>query len=125
MVFHRDLSVLSLALILLFINDLLGSPALIHAFADDSPIHSSSALISQPSYQTRTQSRTHLSHTLNSDLVSIFKWDTENLGEVNASNIALTFEKNEILPLTSINILDVQVASNLSWMDLVKKNCKI
>ena len=41
-------SVLSPTLFLFFINDLLGSPsALIHAFADDSTLHSSSAFPSQ------------------------------------------------------------------------------
>ena len=125
-------SVLSPTLFLLFINDLLDSPsALIHAFADDSTLHCSSAFISQPSSQTRIHSRNTLSDTLNSDLVSISQWGTDNLVKFNASktqfmaislsstptNVALSFENNEILPLNSINILGIQVASNLSWRD--------
>lgn len=82
--------------------------------------------------------QTELSHTLNSDLVSISQWGTENLVKFIASNtqvmaislsptpstFALTFENNEILPLNSINIAGVQVASNLSWMDHITKIAK-
>ena len=65
-------SVLSPILFLLFINDLLDClSALIHAFADDSTLHSSSEFPSQPSTNSRIQSRTTLSDSINSDLVSI------------------------------------------------------
>ena len=132
-------SVLSPILFLLFINDLLQTPsALIQAFADDSTLHSSSAFASQPSSGTRIQSRSTLSDTLNSDLASISQWGTDNLVKFNASktqfmaislsstpsNISLNFENNEILPLTSINILGVQVACNLSWKEHITNIAK-
>ena len=59
--------------------------------------------------------------------MSIFQWGEDNLVKFNTSkmqfmpiflsstpDIALTFEYTEIQPLDSINILGVQVASNLS-----------
>ena len=132
-------SVLSPILFLLFINDLLDCPsALIHAFADDSTLHSSTTFPSQPSTNSRIQSRTTLSDSLNSDLVSISQWGSDNLVKFNASktqfmpislsstppDIVLTFENNEIKPLPSINILGIQVASNLSWREHITNIAK-
>ena len=132
-------SVLSPVLFLLFINDLLDSPsALLHAFADDSTLHCSSSFLTQPSSHTRILSRNTISDTLNSDLTSISQWGTDNLVKFNASktqfmaislsstpsDVSLSFENNEITPLESINILGIQVASNLSWRDHITNIAK-
>ena len=125
-------SILSPILFLLFINDLLHTPSsLIQAFADDSTLHVSSSFHSPPSSDTRFQSRTTLSSTLNSDLERISEWGSQNLVNLNASktqflaislshsppNNSVFFQNIEIFPLHSINILGVQIASNLSWKE--------
>ena len=59
-------SVLSPALFLLFINDLLYATASdVHSFADDSNLHKSSSFQCQPSSNARSQSRLAISSTIN------------------------------------------------------------
>jgi len=123
-------SVLSPTLFLLFINGLLSSSSSpIHSYADDSTLHKSSSFNSQPSSNARTQSRLAISTTLNSDLERISGWGRESLVNFNSSKTQLLpislstdpsdfdiiFENNVINPLCSINILGVEIASNLSW----------
>ena len=123
-------SVLSPTLFLLFINDLLSSTSsLIHAFADDSTLHISSAFDSPCSLADRTDSQTLMASTVNSDLESISEWGAQNLVTFNASKtqflpVSLStnpsdpqvlFNGNLIEPLSSINILGVQITSSLSW----------
>ena len=123
-------SVLSPTLFLLFINDLLHSTSSsMHSFADDSTLHISSNFNSQPSSATRSNSRTELSTTINSDLRRVSDWGDRNLVKFNASKTqflpislsansslpSIIFEDNSIEPLSSINILGVQISSNLSW----------
>ena len=123
-------SVLSPTLFLLFINDLLHSTSSsMHAFADDSTLHISSSFNSQPSSAARSDSRTAMSTTINSDLGRISDWGSKNLVKFNASKTqflpvslsansslpSITFEDNSIEPLSSINILGVQISTNLSW----------
>ena len=69
-----------------------------------------------------------MSSTINSDLVSISSWGHQNLVNFNASktqflpislsttpsDFNIIFENNVIDPLDSINILGLNVASNLS-----------
>ena len=123
-------SVLSPTLFLLFINDLLHSTSSsMHSFADDSTLHISSHFNSQPSSATRSNSRTAMSTTINSDLRRVSDWGSKNLVKFNASKTqflpislsancsfpSIIFEDNSIEPLSSINILGVQISSNLSW----------
>ena len=73
-------SVLSRALFLLFINDLLHASASdVHSFANDSTLHKSSSFQCQPSSNAHSQSRLAMSSTINSDLQSISEWGTRNL----------------------------------------------
>ena len=72
-----------------------------------------------------------MSSTINSNLQSISKWGTCNLGKFNTSkkqlltislsnnpsNYPILFEDIKILPLDSINILGLQISSSLSWRD--------
>ena len=132
-------SVLSPTLFLLFINDLLTSPtSLIHAFADDSTLHKSSSFSSQPSSALRSQSRDAISTTINSDLERISGWGMENLVNFNStktqllpislstdpSDFDIIFDNNVIRPLTSINILGIEIASNLSWRNHIVQIAK-
>ena len=117
-------------LILLFINDLTHSKSSpMYTFADDSALHISSSFNSQPSSVARSDSRTTLSSAINSDLRSISEWGSQNLVKFNTSKTqflpislsnfsshpSIIFEDNSIEPLPSINLLGVQVSSNLSW----------
>ena len=85
-------SVLSLTLLLLFINDLLHATASdIHSFADDSSLHKPSSFQCQPSSNARSQSRLAMSSTINSDLQSISKWGTHNLVKFNTSKTLFNY----------------------------------
>ena len=132
-------SVLSPTLFLLFINDLLHSTSCpLHAFADDSTLHISSTFASQPTSDARTESRTSMSLAVNSNLESISEWGTHNLVKFNASktqflpislstlplNSSILFDNSEIQPLSSINILGVQISGNLSWKDHIVQIAK-
>ena len=123
-------SVLSPTLFLLFINDLLHSTSSpMHSFADDSTLHISSSFSSRPSSDARSDSRITLFSNINSDLRSISEWGSQNLVKFNASKtqflpISLStcnsyppiiFEDNSIEPLSSINILGIQISSKFSW----------
>ena len=122
-------SVLSPTLFLLFMNNFLHASASdVHSFADDSTLHKSS-FYSQTSSNARSQSRLGISLTVNSDFQSISEWGTRNLVKFNTSNTQLliislsntpsnypiVFEVSEISPLTSINILKLQIYSSLPW----------
>ena len=77
----------------------------------------------------RSESQTTMASTINSDLESISEWGYQNLVKFNASKtqflpISLStnpsdpqilFEDSLIEPLSSINILGVQISSNLPW----------
>ena len=132
-------SVLSPTLFLLFINDLLCSTSSpIHSFADDSTLHTSSSFDSQPSSADRTLSRIDRSLAISLDLEKISEWGSQNLVKFNASKTqflpvslstnqshpSITFEDNLIEPLSSINILGVQISSNLSWRDHIVQIAK-
>ena len=76
-----------------------------------------------------SDSQTFMASNIASDLEKISEWGTQNLVKVNASRtqflpISLStnssdpqilFEDSSIEPLSSINILGVQISSNLSW----------
>ena len=132
-------SVLSPTLFLLFINDLLHATASdVHSFANDSNLHKSSSFQCQPSSNARSQSRLAMSSTINSDLQSISEWGTRNLVKFNTSktqlltislsntpsNYPIIFEDSKIPPLNSINILDLQISSSLSWRDHIVQIAK-
>ena len=132
-------SVLSPTLFLLFINDLLHATASdVHSFADDSNLHKSSSFQCQTSSNARFQSRLAMSSTINSDLQSISKWGTRNLGKFNTSkaqiltislsntpsHYPIIFEDSKILRLHSINILGLQISSSLSWRDHIVQIAK-
>ena len=132
-------SVLSPALFLLFINDLLHATASdAHSFANDSTLHKSSSFQCQSSCIACSQSCLPMSSTINSDLQSISEWGTHNLVKFNTSktqlltislsntpsNYQIIFEDSEILPLNSINILGLQISSSLSWRDHIVQIAK-
>ena len=122
-------SVLSPALFLLFINDLL------HA---SSTLHKTSSFQCQPSSIAHSQSRLAMSSTINSDLQSISEWGTRNLVEFNISktqlltislsntpsNYPIIFDDSKIPPLNSINNLGLQISSSLSWRDHIVQIAK-
>merc|ERR1712002_223352 len=123
-------SVLSPALFLLFINDLLDSTTNpVHSYADDSTLQKYCSFNSQPSSLARSQSRIALSSAINSDLDRISSWGAQNLVKFNASktqflpislsttpsNCIINFENNVIPPLSCINILGVNITLKLSW----------
>ena len=72
-----------------------------------------------------------MSSTINSDLQSISEWGTRNLVKFNTSktqlltislsdtpsNYPIIFEDSKVPPLNSINILELQISSTLSWRD--------
>ena len=101
----------------------------LHAFADDSTLHISSSFDSPCSSADRSDSQTTMASTINSDLESISEWGSQNLVKFNASktqflpislstnpsNPHILFEDSLIEPLSTINILGVQISSNLSW----------
>ena len=77
-------SVLSPAMFLLSVNDLLHASAFdIHSFADDSTLHKSSSFQCQPSSNTRSQSCLAMPSTINSDLQIISDLGTRNLVKFN------------------------------------------
>ena len=127
-------SVLSPTLFLFFINDLLSSTSsLIHAFEGDSTLHISSSFDSPCSLADRSDSQTTMASTINSDLESISEWGSQNLVKFNASKtqflpISLStnpsdpqilFEDSLIEPLSSLNILGLQI-SCLGKLTLIK-----
>ncbi|MEL6606597.1 MAG: reverse transcriptase domain-containing protein, partial [Cyanobacteria bacterium J06614_10] len=123
-------SVLSPLLFLLFINDLFGSSAVsCHSYADDTTCHSSSKFKNPPSSEVRSASRIAMSHSINVGLEGVSAWGRQNLVNFNASktcfipislstfssDYSIIFENTEIEPLSSINILGLNVNSKLSW----------
>ena len=100
----------------------------VHSFVDVSTLHKSSSIQYQPSSNALSQSRLAMSSTINSDLQSISEWGTCNLVKFNTSktqlltislsdtpyNSPIIFDDNEIQPLYSVNILDIQISSSLS-----------
>ena len=110
---------------------LCSTSSLMHAFADDSTLHTSSFFDSQPSSANRAISRIDRIQAINTDLEKISEWGSENFIRFNASKTqflpislstnpshpSISFEDSLIEPLPSINILGVQIASNLSWSD--------
>ncbi len=79
-------SVLSPALFLLFINDLLScTHSSLHAYADDSTLHYSITFNHRPTPQELNHSRLEAARCLNSDLTIISDWGRRNLGSFNAS----------------------------------------
>ena len=126
-------SVLSPTLFLLHVTD-----SDVHSFADDSTLHKSSSFQCQPPSNDPSESRLAMSSTINSDLQSISEWGTRNLVKFNTSktqlltislsntpsNYPIIFEDSEIPPLNSINILGLQISSNLSWRDHIVQIAK-
>ena len=92
-------------------------------------MHKSSFFSSQPSAAARLLSRNTISTTINSDLERISDWGSNNLVRFNSakthllpislsndpSDFDVIFEGNIVNPLHSINILGVEISSNLSW----------
>ena len=84
------------------------------------------------------KSRLAMSSTINSDLQSISEWGTRNLVKFNTSktqlltiylsntpsNYPIIFDDSEIPPLSSINILGLQISSSLSWRDHIVQIAK-
>ena len=123
-------SVLSPILFLLFINDLFGSTAVSsHSYADDTTCHSSSKFKNPPSSEARSASRIAMSHSINVGLQDVSAWGRQNLVKFNASktcfipislsrfssDYSIMFDDTEIEPLSSINILGLNVNDKLSW----------
>ena len=123
-------AVLSPTLFLLFINDIfLSTINPTHSYADDTTLHASSSFRSPPSAQARSLSRDTLCASLNSDLGRISGWGSDNLVNFNSrktqflpislsttpSDFNISFDNNLLDPLDSINILGINVTSNLSW----------
>ena len=123
-------SVLSPTLFLLSINDLLHSTSnTLHSYADDSTLHSSSVFRQRPSPAALEEHRLEQVSSLVSDLEVISSWGTRNAVQFNSSktqflpislkpnlpDFQLLFEGSVIEPLNSINVLGLQVTSNLSW----------
>ena len=132
-------SVLSPTLFLLFINDLLHSSLIpSHSYADDTTCHSSSSFKSQPTSEARSASRITLSNTVNAGLERISDWGRRNCVNFNASktcfipislsnlpsDYSISFENVEIAPLTSINILGLEISTNLSWRNHIESIAK-
>ena len=132
-------SVLSPTLFLLFLNDLLHATLNpVHSYADDSTLDKSSSFPCQPSSVARSQSRIALSSAVNADLGSISSWGSLNLVKFNASKTQflpislstttsdydIVFDNNVIQPLNSINILGINISSNLSWRQHISEIAK-
>ena len=132
-------SVLSPTLFLIFINDLLNASSIpSHSYADDTTCHTSSSFRSQPTSEARSASRTTLSTTVNAGLERISDWGRRNCVRFNASktcfipislsnlpsNYSINFEDVEIAPLTSINVLGLEINSNLSWRNHIESMAK-
>merc|ERR1712121_209 len=132
-------SVLSPTLFLLFINDLLDASSIpSYSYADDTTCHISSNFRSQPTSEARSASRTTLSTTVNAGLAGISDWGGRNCVRFNASKTcfipislsnlpskySINFEDVEIAPLTSINVLGLEINSNLSWRNHIESMAK-
>ena len=79
-----------------------------------------------------------MSSTINSELQSISEWGTRNLVQFNTSktqlltislsntpsNYPIIFEDSEIPSLNSVNILELQISSSLSWRDHIVQIAK-
>ena len=123
-------SILSPTLFLLFIDDLLSSCSNpLHAYADDSTLHTSSSFAAQPSAEARSVSRVIMTNSINKDLNRISEWGNQNLVKFNSlktqflpvslsidpSYPEIFFNENNIQPLESFSILGVNINSRLSW----------
>ena len=115
---------------MLFINDLLHSSSVpSHSYADDTTCHSSSKFRSQPTSEARSASCVTLSTTVIAGLERVSEWGRRNCVKFNASktcflpislsnspsDYSISFENVEIAPLTSINILGLEISNNQSW----------
>ena len=134
-----QVSVLSPTLFLLFINDLLHlslTPS--HSYANDTTCDSSSSFKSQPTSEAGSASRITLSTTVNTGLERISNWGRQNCVNFNASktcfipislsnlpsDYSISFENVEIAPLTSVNILGLEISTNLSWRNHIENIAK-
>ena len=132
-------SVLSPTLFLLFINDLLNTTSnAIHSYADDSTLHSSTIFPSRPTTLSRLSSRTDAISSLETDLMSISAWGAANLVKFNSLKTKflpitlshsnhiqnIQFEDNLIPPSNSVNILGLNISSNLSWKPHISEIAK-
>ena len=121
---------LSPTLFLLFIDDLLSSCSNpLHAYADDSTLHTSSSFAAQPSAEARSVSRVIMTNSINKDLNRISEWGDQNLVKFNSlktqflpislsidhSYPEIFFNENNIQPLESFSILGVNINNRLSW----------
>ncbi len=101
-------SVISPTLFLLFINDLLSSTRNpIHAFADDSTLHSSSTYSSsKANIQSLTTDRASTINSINTDLDSILSWGSDNLVAFNQSktkSLAISNKSQADFPLAEMS----------------------
>ena len=131
-------SLLSPTHFLLFINYLHTSASDVHSFANDSTVHKSSSFQCQPSSNTLFQSCLAMFSTINSDLKSISELGTRNLVKFitsktqllalslcnTPSNFAIIFEDSKMPPCNSVNILELQISSCLSWRDCIVQIAK-
>jgi hypothetical protein len=123
-------AVLSPTLFLLFINDLFTSTNNpIHAYADDSTLHSSESFKSAPSTIDRTEPRLRISNSISEDLVGISQWGADNLVKFNTSktqllsvsrarsppNFHVVFGNDTLVTSDNVNILGLTFDSRLSW----------
>ena len=91
-----------------------------------------------PMTKDRGPSNIAMSSTIYSDLQSISEWGNHNLVKFNTSrtqllttslpntpsNYPIIFENSKIPPLSSINILGLQISSSLSWRDHIVQIAK-
>jgi len=123
-------AVLSPTLFLLFINDLLSTTENpIHSYADDSNLHRSSSFHSPPNPSDRSSSRQDISDSVNNDLDRVSGWGLRNHVKFNSSktqllpislsktppNFQITFEETTLEPSDNINILGLNINTELSW----------
>ena len=124
-----------LYLTLFSINDLLSSTTnSIHSFADDSTLHQSLCVLSHHSQANLAIDRTSVASQLNTDLNSILAWESDNLITLSQSKtqhllisfrrdsnvLFLSLADNKIPQDASIDILGMDISSNLSWNSHIK-----
>ncbi len=132
--------VLSPTLFLLFINDLLGiCSSLIHSYADDTTIHSSTFFRSQAECRSNLiESRASCGNQLNDDLLKIMDWGDKNLVTFNSQKtqaINVSTKRNSNFPpvsmanetltvLENITVLGIQISCDLSWNSQINSIAK-
>lgn len=132
-------SVLSSALFLIYINDLLTvtvNP--IHSFADDSTLHSVYELPQNHKRSDVLSKRVRMVDSINRDLDIISAWGKDNLVSFNANktqaclfsnkrNISvpsISFENVTLSQTSHLNLLGITLGSDLIWQDHILSSAK-